>query len=287
MIIELGRERTALLIRRVVAMAESVETAVQELKQVIQANDGTNVADRAFARRVDQLISVFYDDIGEIRYIAIGSLFDLFLIKVLYVERGSRDASVLDYLGGMLTRYLYTRELFPIVRGGQRFAFYLSDLLEETQRLAHFQNLFEAYRKFADNALFISGIFAPSLRGGRRGRLGMSRYLDRSYYVSTGKTCYRLAAQHELADLTQQRGTLTKLADYFEIYMDALNEASERYILGFDLNLIADKMLDNFNLYRRTGEEKYLENARKYAAILRVDEARFPALFRRPRGTVL
>ena len=46
-------------------------------------------------------------------------------------------------------------------------------------------------------------------------------------------------------------------------------------------------MLDNFNLYRRTGEEKYLENARKYAAILRVDEARFPALFRRPRGTVL
>ncbi|MDP2950582.1 MAG: hypothetical protein Q8P22_13750, partial [Chloroflexota bacterium] len=84
-----------------------------------------------------------------------------------------------------------------------------------------------------------------------------------------------------------QRRTLTKLADYFEIYMDALNEASERYILGFDLNLIADKMLDNFNLYRRTGEEKYLENARKYAAILRVDEARFPALFRRPRGAVL
>ncbi|MDP2948952.1 MAG: hypothetical protein Q8P22_05390 [Chloroflexota bacterium] len=268
-------------------MAESVETAVQELKQVIQANDGINVADRAFARRVDQLISVFYDDIGEIRYIAIGSLFDLFLIKVLYVERGSRDASVLDYLGGMLTRYLYTRELFPIVRGGRRFTFYLSDLLDETQRLTHFQNLFEAYRKFADNALFISGIFSASLRGGRRGRRGVSRYLDRSYYVSTGKTCYRLAAQHKLADLTQQRRTLTKLADYFEIYMDALNEASERYILGFDLNLIADKMLDNFNLYRRTGEEKYLENARKYAAILRVDEARFPALFRRPRGTVL
>ena len=284
MMIELGRERTALLVRRVAAMAESVETAVQELKQVIQANDGTNVADRAFARRVDQLISVFYDDIGEIRYIAIGSLFDLFLIKVLYVERVSRDASVLDYLGGMLTRYLYTRELFPIVRGGRRFTFYLSDLLDETQRLTHFENLFEAYRKFADNALFISGIFSAS----RRGRRGVSRYLDQSYYVSTGKTCYRLAAQHKLADLTQQRRTLTKLADYFEIYMDALNEASERYILGFDLNLIADKMLDNFNLYRRTGEEKYLENARRYAAILRVDQASFPALFGdRPRAVLL
>jgi hypothetical protein len=266
-------------------MAQALETAVSELKQVIQDHDGTNVADAAFGRRVDQLISIFYDDIGEITYIPIGSLFDLFLIKVLYMGRGSRDAAVLDYLGGMLTRYLYTRELFPVVRGDRRFTMYLSDLLEETQRRGPFQNLFEAYRKLADNALFISGVFPASLRGGRGGRLGFSRYLDRSYYVGTGKTCYRLAGRHDLAELTQQRGTLLKLADYFEIYMDALNEASERYILGFDMNLIADKMLDNFNLYRRTGEEKYLENARKYAAILRVDQARFPSLFRRARGT--
>ena len=268
-------------------MADTVETSVRELKDVIWANDGANVADRAFAGQVDELISVFYDDIGEISWVPLGSLFDLFLIKVLYVGRGSRDASVLDYLGSMLTRYLYTRELFPIVREGRRFSFYLSDLLEETQRITHFQNLFEAYRKFADNALFISGVFCRSLRGGRRGRLGMSRYLDRSYYVSTGKTCYRLAAGHELAEFTQQRGTLSKLAQYFEVYMDALNEASERYILGFDMNLIADKMLDNFNLYRRSGEEKYLENARKYAAILKVGASRFPSLFRRPRGVVL
>jgi len=268
-------------------MAQALETAVLELKRVIHDHDGTNVADAAFARRVDEFISVFYDDIGEISYVPIGSLFDLFLIKVLYVGRGSRDASVLDYLGGMLTRYLYTRELFPIVRGGRRFTIYLSDLLEETQRRGPFQNLFEAYRKLADNSLFISGVFPASLRGSRRGRLGFSRYLDRSYYVGTGKTCYRLAGQHQLAEVTQQRGTLFKLADYFEIYMDALNEASERYILGFDMNLIADKMLDNFNLYRRTGEEKYLENARKYAAILRVDQAHFPSLFRQPRGTPL
>lgn len=268
-------------------MAKGLETAVRELKQIIHEHDGTNVADAAFARRVDELISAFYDDIGEITYVPIGSLFDLFLIKVLYVGRGSRDAAVLDYLSGMLTRYLYTHELFPIVRGGRRFSIYLSDLLEETQRRGAFQNLFEAYRKLADNSLFISGVFPASLRGSRRGRLGFSRYLDRSYYVGTGKTCYRLAGQHDLAEITQQRGTLFKLADYFEIYMDALNEASERYILGFDMNLIADKMLDNFNLYRRTGEEKYLENARKYAAILRVDQARFPSLFRRPRGTPL
>ena len=58
---------------------------------------------------------------------------------------------------------------------------------------------------------------------------------------------------------------------------------SERYILGFDLDLIADKMLDNFNRYRETGDEHALDNARRYASILRLDRARFPALFGAPR----
>ena len=105
--------------------------------------------------------------------------------------------------------------------------------------------------------------------------------------MSTGKASYRLAAEHDLAEFTQQRLTLYKLSGYFEVYMDALNEMSERYILGFDMNLIADKMLDNFNLYRRSGDESYLDNARKYAAILRIDEKRFPSLVRRPRGHIL
>jgi hypothetical protein len=210
------------------------------------------------------------------------------VIKVLYVGRRSTDVQVIDYLGELMNRYLYTRELFPVVRGDRRFAYYLSDLLEESRRLIHFQNLFEAHRKYADNALFLTGVFPRSLRRGRGGRKRTVPFVDSAYYVSSGKTSYRLAAEHELAESTQQRETLNKLSTYFEVYMDALNEMSERYILGFDLNLIADKMLDNFNLYRRTGDEKYLNNARKYAAILKVDSARFPSLFRRaPRAVLL
>jgi hypothetical protein len=260
-----------------------LEAAVRELKATIAAHDGTNVADRAFARRVDDLISVFYDDIGEITQVSTRSLFDLFVIKVLYVERRSRDAGVVDYLGQLLDRYLYTKELFPIVHGGRPSLYYLSDLLRETQQLTHFQNLFEAYRKYGDNALFVTGVFPRALRRRRAGRWRTPvAFVDRSYYVSTGKRFYRLAAQHELAEFTQQRPLLEKLASFFEVYMDALNEMSERYIMGFDLNLIADKMLDNFNQYRRTGEERYLQNARRYAAILKVDPDAFPSLLKRP-----
>ncbi len=271
-----------------------LEERVQEIREVIRAHHGANVADAVLVRAVDDLISVFYDDIGEITNISLRTLFDLFLIKVLYVGRRSTDADILDYLGEMLTRYLYTRELFPGAVAERLTPLYFSDLMDETKRAARFQNLFEAYRRFADNSLFLTGVFPLALRRRRRapsrkGRISTpASLIDVSYYISTGKTCYRLASEHELAEFTQQRETLAKLAEYFEVYMDALNEMSERYILGFDMNLIADKMLDNFNRYRRTGEEKYLQNARKYAAILKVDQASFPALFgRRPRAVLL
>lgn len=263
----------------------AIEERVNELKATIAEHDGQNVAGWRFAREVDELISRFYDDIGTITTVSSRALFDLLVIKTLYVNRRSTDAQVIDYLGAMLERYLFTRELFPIVReGGRRTLMYLSDLLEESKALTQFQNLFEAYRKYGDNALFVTGVFPRSLRRRRGGHYRWSRpagFVDASYYVTTGKSMYRLASRHDLAEFTGQRELLAKLSEYFEIYMDALNEASERYILGFDMNLIADKMLDAINAYRRTGDEKHLDNARRYAAILKVDTTAYPRLFER------
>jgi len=265
-----------------------LETAVRELKREIDEHDGANVAGAAFAGRVDELISVFYDDIGAITTVSTRDLFDLFVIKVLYVERSSTDAGVVDYLGRLLERYLDVRELFPADPRERLSLTYLSDLLRETGRRGRFQNAFEAYRKYGDNSLFVTGVFPRALRRRRRGRLGAPVALvDRGYYVATGKHCYELAAGHELAEATQQRALLHKLATYFEVYLEALNELSERYVLGFDLALIADKMLDSFNRYRRTGDEHALENARRYAAILRVDPDAFPTLLRRSRGRIV
>ncbi len=262
----------------------TLEQNVLKLKETIAASDGRNVADAAFVRTVDGLIDVFYDDIGEVKNISTRSLFDLFVIKVLYVGRQSRDAAVIDYLGQLLDRHLFTRALFPVSEGARQRALYLSDLLDAARLRVRFQNAFEAYRTYGDNALFVSGVFPASLRRGRR----RAPMVDASYYVSTGKTCYHLASRHELAEWTQQRELLAKLATYFEVYMDALNEMSERYIMGFDMATIADKMLDNFNLYRQTGEDKYLTNARRYAAILKVERQHFPGLYkRRSRGTSL
>ncbi len=259
-----------------------LEQRVLELKQIIAGNDGRNAADRRFARAVDELVGAVYDDIGEIKDMPTRALFDLFVIKVLYVGRHSRHAGVIDYLGGLLDDRLYTNELFPPDEHGRPQRMYFSDLLDEQKSGARFQNMFEAYRTYGDNALFLTGVFPSSLRRGRAAATTAhrrpARMVDANYYITTGKAGYGMAARHALAEDTHQRETLDKLAANFEVYVDALNEMSERYIMGFDMTLIADKMLDCINSYRRSGDERHLADARRYAAILRVDAARFPVL---------
>lgn len=252
-----------------------LEQRVEELKQIIVGNDGHNAVDSGFARAVDELVSAVYDDIGEITNMPIRALFDLFVIKVLYVGRHSRHAGVIEYLGRLLETCLYTREVFPPDEHGRLRRMYFSEMLDEQRIAGRFQNRFEAYRRYADSALFMTGVFSSSVRprrGSGRGMLGRRAVrMDHGYYVSTGRTMYLMASRHDLAENTQQRDTLERLAEHFELYADALNEMSERYILGFDRQLVADKMLDCINAFRETGVERHLENARRYATLLQLD----------------
>ena len=272
----------------------ALEDRIQTLKTTVIENDGKNIADASFTAEVDDLLSAFYDDIGEIKSIKLKSLFALFLIKTLYVSRGSSDAHVLDYLGDMMASFLFTRDLFPLVQDKRRFGFMLSDILQEMQETTRFPNLFEAYRKLGDYSLFLTGIFPASLRR-RRWNRWKSAYepikgIDLGYHVTSGKNYYRWASEHDMAEAVQQRRMLGKLSTHFDIYREAMCEASDRYIMGFDMNIIADKMLDCFNRYRRTGDPVHLENARKYAAVLKVGRSSFPSLWqirRKPRAALL
>ena len=261
-----------------------LEERIQELKTIVVENDGTNAADWRFARAVDELLNAVYDDVDEIKQLSPRALFDLFVLKVLYVGRRSRHADVVDYLGRLLTSYLYTGQLYPPNAQGKPSQMYFSNMLDERDVEERFENRFEAYRSYGDNALFVSGVFPASLKPRRSSRRtpmrrAPARTIDGEYYVTTGKTMYRMAANDSGAPATREPETLLKLAEHFEIYVDALNEMSERYIVGFDMELIADKMLDNFNRYRETGEERSLDQARRYASLLRIDRQRFSSLF--------
>src|SRR5687767_12240570 len=102
-------------------MELNLEIRVQALKESIASGHSYDGPFRwRFDQEVDALVHAFYDDIGTIKLLPLRSLFDLFLIKVLFVGRAARDVRVLDYLSDMMTRFLWSREL---VRFNARFDF--------------------------------------------------------------------------------------------------------------------------------------------------------------------
>ena len=259
-----------------------LEERVGELKAIIARNDGHNAADTRFSRAVDELISAFYDDISRVTDVSVRALFELFVIKVLYVGRKSCHADVIDYLASMLETFLHARALFPSDGAGVPAAVYASDVLDAERRAELADTAFEAYRSYGDRALFLTGVFHAHASRRRPAqptalRRSASRTVDATYYISTGKTMYRLASRFDEA--ADQRETLDRLARFFDVYAAALNEMSARYILGFDLDLLADKMLDSINAYRESHDARSLAEARGYATILQLEPARYPALF--------
>lgn len=258
---------------------EMLEQRVRELKEIIAGNDGRNAADARFARSVDELVRAVYDDIGEISSVPARTLFDLFVIKVLYVGRQSSDAAVVEYLAALLERCIDVREVFPHDAHGRPRTMYFSDMLDPDRRPDDVANVFEAYRRYADAALFLSGIFPASLqrRPGQATplRRRAASTVDVNYYVTTGKTMYRMAAFDEHTGCEHDADTLCKLSDHFEVYVGALNEMSENYITGFDFGIIADKMLDSFNRYRTLADERSRRDAGRYAQLLDISPRRF------------
>jgi len=260
---------------------EELEPRIAAAKALIASPVAEGTLGWHFEREIDSLLEQFYDDIGTVKLVSLRSMFDLFLIKVMYLGRNQRDVPVLDYLSEMLNRFLLSREL---VRFNAQYDF-LYSLLEEIKERGKFQNLFEASRQMADNALFVTGIFPPGQHGRRRRGMPRPLRFDRDHFMEIGSRYYRVAAEEDLAAVVGQREVLQRLSYSFRDYVETLNELSRRYILGFDMELIANKMLDAFNLYRQTGDGTHLETASKYAALLKVDRS-FRG-FGRPRAHII
>ena len=253
---------------------DMLESGVAELRETISANDGANVATPSFVVQVERLLETFYDEIGTAKTWSLADVLDLFVIKVLYVNRRSRDAAAITYLARMMERYLHTDELLAGASPTGNPIPYLSDLLEEAEHPSgRFASYFEACRKSGDNALFVSGLFPGSLGRKRgQGRMGGAPHVDQSYVAEVGRRFYEMAAHEATAEWIHLRATLLRLAKYFDVYAEALHEVGERYVLGIDMSIVANKMLDALNRYKETGAEADMEAVRKYGALLRFDE---------------
>src|SRR5688572_13235629 len=193
-----------------------LEQRIASIKALIASPIAGTAVGWRFEQEVDSVLSQFYDDIGTVKLVSLRSIFDLFLIKVMYMGRNQRDLPVLDYLSEMLNRFLLSREL---LRFSAQYDF-LYSLLEEIKERGKFQNLFEASRQMADNALFVTGIFPPGQHGRRRHGMRRPLRFDREHFMEIGSRYYRVAAEEELAAFVGQREVLQRLAVNFRDYVE-------------------------------------------------------------------
>src|ERR1044072_3144397 len=104
---------------------DAAEARVASLKALIASPVTAGTLGWHFEREVDSLLEQFYDDIGTVKLVSLRSMFTVFLLS---------------------------REL---VRFNANYDF-LYSILEEIRERGRFQNLFEASRQMADNALFVT-----------------------------------------------------------------------------------------------------------------------------------
>jgi hypothetical protein len=148
-----------------------------------------------------------------------------FYILVRHVFRRSdiKDRAVADYVAEVLAEFARAEQMRCVVPGQSNVLDYFFELLAALQT-ADDRTSFQIRVHIGNHSLFLSGVFHERIRF----RAEKRGFPDLKYYEALGRTQYRAASDHRLAqryDLTHVLGTLS---ERFATTRRALNEISDR-----------------------------------------------------------
>jgi hypothetical protein len=163
-----------------------------------------------------------------------------FYILVRHVFRKSdlKDREVADYVAELLTEFARAERARCVLPGRPNPMDYLFEMMAAL-RTADDRTSFHIRVHIGNHSLFLSGVFPERirLRAEKRG------FPDLKYYESLGRSQYRAASDHRLAqryDLTTVLGTLS---ERFEATRRALNDISDRLFSLGDTNYSLEALL--------------------------------------------
>lgn len=160
---------------------------------------------------------------------------------------------------------------FSSVKELEKHGNYMSDLERKARKTESDYQRYLIYVQMGSKSLFIVGIY-PKYRN----RKGL---LDREYFNFYGTQGYSSAAQSNLSQRAGKDAVFKEIADNFPFYAEALNELAENFI-PIGRNTMTDLMIEEQCLFKETKEKRYLESARKRAAILGITQNQYPSLFK-------
>jgi hypothetical protein len=160
------------------------------------------------------------------------------LVRHVFLRSDIRDRSVADYVAELLSEFARSEQSRCVVPGGHNPLDYFFEMLAALQT-ADDRTSFHIRAHIGNYSLFLSGVFPDRIRF-RTERRG---FPDLRYYEAMGRTQYRAASDHRLAQRYELAEIFTTLAERFETTRLALNDISDRLISLGDSNTSVDALL--------------------------------------------
>src|SRR5262245_47121731 len=163
-----------------------------------------------------------------------------FYILVRNVFRRSRieNRPVADYVAEVLAQFASAERARCVVPGQATPMDYFFEMLSALQK-ADDRTSFFIRAHIGNYSLFLSGVFPDRIRFRAEAR----GFPDVKYFDALGRTHYRAASDHRLAQRYEVSEIFNMLADRFETTRRALNEMSDRLISLGDTNFPPDSLL--------------------------------------------
>ncbi len=145
------------------------------------------------------------------------------LVRQVLRRAGIEDRTVADYVAEMLTEFSHAEQSRCIVPGQTTPLDYFFEMLAAL-RTADERTSFYIRAHIGNHSLFLSGVFPERIRF----RAESKGFPDLKYYQELGRTNFRVASDHRLAQRYELAPIFNTLSENFEPARRALNDLSER-----------------------------------------------------------
>jgi hypothetical protein len=168
-----------------------------------------------------------------------------FYILIRHVFRRSdiQDRAVADYVAEVLAEFARTERARCVVPGQTNPLDYLFEMLTAL-KTADDRTSFFIRVHIGNHSLFLSGVFPERIRF----RAEMRGFPDLKYYEGLGRTHFRMASDHRLAQKYEVAKIYNTLAERFQATRRALNDVADRLFSIGDANYSLDALLNGNKL---------------------------------------
>ena len=160
------------------------------------------------------------------------------LVRQVFRRSGIADRRVADYVAEVLAEFARAEQARCVVPGHGGPLDYFFEMISALQH-ADDRTSFYIRAHIGNYSLFLSGLFPGRIRfrAESRGFPGLS------YYESLGRSNFRLASDHRLAQRYELGGVFNTLAERFETSRLALNDIADRLISVGDTDRSVEMLL--------------------------------------------